>query len=85
MEPSIFSSKSIFNFFSNIDMFGVNVTLTYKGKSSYSTVPGIIISVLLLTLIGSFAVYQFYQMIFGLNPSITQLVLMRDLENETEY
>jgi hypothetical protein len=63
-------------------MFGVNVTLTYKGKPSYSTVPGIILSFICLAVICSFGAYQFYQMIFGMNPSISQLTLFRDLETE---
>ncbi len=85
VESSRFSSKSIFNLFSKIDMFGVAVTLTYKGRSSHSTVPGIIASILVFALIGSFAVYQFYLMIFGLNPKISELVMMRDLHLEPEY
>jgi hypothetical protein len=32
VDPSSFSKNSLFNFFSNFDMFGVNVTLSYKGK-----------------------------------------------------
>ena len=31
-DKPIFSSSSLFNFFSNFDMFGVKVTLSYKGK-----------------------------------------------------
>ena len=85
MEELRFLSHRIFDFFSRLDMFGVKVTLTYKGKTSYSTVPGIITSIILLALICSFAAYQFYQMIFGLNPKISQLVLMRDLQYETDY
>jgi hypothetical protein len=66
-------------------MFGVNVTLSYKGKQSYSTIPGIIASMIVLLIIGSFASYEFYQLILGLNPSVSQLVLMRDLALEGSY
>jgi hypothetical protein len=75
-------SSILFDLFSKIDMFGVNVTLTYKGKQSYSTVPGIILSVICLSVICSFGAYQTYQMIFGMNPTISQLTLIRDLQHE---
>jgi len=52
-------------------MFGVNVTLSYKGKQSYSTIPGIVASLILLAIIGSFATYEFYQLILGLNPTVS--------------
>lgn len=42
-------------------------------------------SIILLLLISSFAAYQFYQMIFRLNPTISELSLIRDLDIETEY
>jgi hypothetical protein len=42
-------------------------------------------SILLFLLIGSFAAYQFYQMIFRLNPKITELNLIRNLDTEPEY
>ena len=64
IDHSGFSSNGLFNFFSNFDMFGVNVTLSYKGKQSYSTVPGIVASLIVLAIIGSFASYEFYQLIF---------------------
>lgn len=60
----LLSKRSWFDFFSKLDMFGVKVALTYKGKHSFSTMPGIVISIILLALIGSFAFYQFYQLIF---------------------
>ena len=85
IDHSGFSSNGLFNFFSNFDMFGVNVTLSYKGKQSYSTVPGIVASLIVLAIIGSFASYEFYQLILGTNPSVSQLVLMRDLEIEGSY
>jgi hypothetical protein len=48
-------------------------------------VPGIIVTVILFTLIGSFAGYQFYQLIFFQNPTVSQISLMRDLDVESEY
>ena len=84
-DRSSFSKNGLFNFFSKFDMFGVNVTLSYKGKQSYSTVPGIVASVIVLAIIGSFATYEFYQLILGLNPTISQQVLMRNLEIEGSY
>jgi hypothetical protein len=78
-------SKKTFDFFSNFDLFGETVSLTFKGKETYTTLPGIFMSSLLLLLIGSFAAYQFYQMIFRLNPSISELTLIRDFNIEPEY
>jgi len=74
-----------FEFFSGIDQFSESVSLTFKGKDSFSTIPGILMSILLLLLIGSYALYEFYQMIFRLNPSITELSLIRDLREEPEF
>ena len=63
--------EKLFKFCSLFDMFGVKVGLTYKGQHSYSTTPGIITSLLLLILISIFAFYQFYQMVFRMNPTIS--------------
>ncbi len=42
-------------------------------------------SIILLLLIGSFAAYESYQMVFRLNPSISQLSLIRILDQEPEF
>jgi hypothetical protein len=78
-------SKKLFNFMSGMDMFAEKVQLTYNGKDSFSTLPGIFVSVILLSVIVAFAVYQFYQMVFRLNPQIQALNFIRDLDNEAPF
>ena len=50
-------SKKIYNFMSGFDMFAEKVQLTYDGKDSFSTMPGIFVSVILLAIIMAFAVF----------------------------
>ena len=42
-------------------------------------------SIILLLLIGSFAAYEFYQMVTKSNPAISQLSLIRTLDDESEF
>ncbi len=50
-------SKKFYNFMSGFDMFAEKVQLTYDGKDSFSTMPGIFVSVILLAIIMAFAVF----------------------------
>ena len=50
----------VFNFFSGFDMFAEKVQLTYNGQDSFSTISGILVSVLLLGVIIAYGANQFY-------------------------
>jgi hypothetical protein len=61
------------------DLFGQEVKLTYKGKESFSTLPGSIISILILITIVGFASYRMYVLVNRLNPAVSQQSFLKDL------
>jgi len=45
--------------FKEIDLYGEQVSLTYKGDQSYKTIPGAFVSVVVLLTIIAFSTYRF--------------------------
>ena len=48
------SGSNLLNFIRNMDNYGVPVKLNFKGKDSYQTLPGGILSLILLLLMATF-------------------------------
>ena len=55
-----------------LDIFGEKINLTYKGRGTFTTLPGALVSVLILITILAFTVYRFYVMVNRLYPTIIQ-------------
>ena len=56
---------------SSFDMFGESVKLTYKGKETFTTTMGSLLSVVILLMLLSFAGYRFFILITRNNPNVS--------------
>lgn len=52
-------------------MFGVPVKFNYGGKSQIKSIPGAMLSIILLLVIGAFAFQRFQELIYHSNPVIS--------------
>ena len=57
---------------SNFDMFGENVKLTYKGKETFTTSFGSLLSLIILIMLLSFSGYKLFILISRNNPDVSQ-------------
>jgi hypothetical protein len=69
----------------SLDIFGEQINLTYKGRETFTTLPGAFGSLIILLTILAFTVFRFYVMVNRLYPTITQQTQMRDLNFEEPY
>jgi hypothetical protein len=53
-------------------MFGETVKLTYKGKESFSTTMGSVLSMIILFMLASFAGYKLFILVTRNNPAVSQ-------------
>jgi hypothetical protein len=67
--------------FKELDMYGEQMSFTYKGEPSFRTTPGAIVSLLIIICMGGFSLYKFYNFIERNNPSISKEQYQRDLAN----
>ena len=59
--------------------------MTYKGRETFTTLPGSLASLFILLTLLSFTVYRFYILVNRLNPNISQTIQLRDLNIEPSY
>lgn len=57
---------------STVDMFGESVKLTYKGKQTFTTTIGSVLSMVILIMLLSFAGYKLFILITRNNPDVSQ-------------
>ena len=57
---------------SSFDMFGESVKLTYKGKETFTTTYGSILSMLILLMLASFSAYKLFILVTRNNPNVSQ-------------
>jgi hypothetical protein len=56
----------------SLDIFGEKINLTYKGRGTFTTLPGALGSLFIILTILAFTVYRFYVMVNRLYPTIIQ-------------
>ena len=64
------------------DIFGESVKLTYKGKENFTTMPGSILSVIILITLLAFSTYRIFILVYRINPDVSQQNFLRDLDVE---
>jgi hypothetical protein len=65
-------SESFRDALGEFDLYGQEVKLTYKGKESYSTMPGLLVSLFIILVLLSFAGFKLYILSNRINPNISQ-------------
>ena len=61
------------------DMFGEQIKLTYKGRDTFTTFPGSLISLIIIIIVTAITAFKLIDLIYRQNPSINQQIQMRDL------
>ena len=69
----------------NFDIFGEQIRLTYKGKDTFTTLPGTFLSLLILATILAFTIYRGFILINRINPDVSQQSFLRDLNFEEPF
>ena len=58
----------------SMDMFGEQINLTYKGRDTFTTLPGSIISLAIILIVLGITVFKFIDLIYRQNPQISQQI-----------
>jgi hypothetical protein len=66
-------------------MFGENVKLTYKGKETFTTTFGSLLSLIILIMLLSFAGYKLFILVSRSNPDVSQQSFLKVLDKEPAY
>jgi hypothetical protein len=66
-------------------MFGETVKLTYKGKESFTTTMGSVLSMIILFMLASFAGYKLFILVTRNNPAVSQQSFLKDLDIAPPY
>ena len=68
--------------FKEIDLYGHSVSLTYKGEQNYKTIPGAIMSLIVILTILAFSTYKSIVFVTKQDPNVSKQVFTRDLDHE---
>ena len=71
--------------FTSLDGFGEPITVNYKGKSTYQTVPGAILSLISFMIVISYGAVQLADMVGMNNPSINVFDNNMDADDMREF
>jgi hypothetical protein len=66
-------------------MFGETVKLTYKGKESFPTTIGSVLSIIILFMLLSFAGYKLFILVTRHDPTVSQQTFLKDLDSAPPY
>ena len=69
----------------SLDMFGEQINLTYKGRDTFTTLPGSLISLAIIIIVLAMAGYKMTILVSRRLPNITQTIQMRDLNFEGKF
>jgi len=58
--------------FKEVDLYGEQVSLTYKGEQSFKTMPGAIVSVIVIIVILAFSIYRCITFFTKSDPSLSK-------------
>ncbi|TNV83870.1 hypothetical protein FGO68_gene6300 [Halteria grandinella] len=68
-----------------LDLYGQEVKLTYKGKESFATMPGTIVSIVIIAILLAFSAFKLFILTNRINPNISQQSFLRNLQEEEEF
>jgi hypothetical protein len=58
----------------SIDMFGEEIKLTYKGRDTFTTFPGSLVSLIIVIVVTAITAFKLIDLIYRKNPSINQQI-----------
>ena len=68
--------------FKELDFYGEQIALTYKGQSTYKTLPGAITTLMVLMAMTAFTIYRLMILTTKDDPQVSKQSFMRDLDAE---
>lgn len=68
-----------------LDFYGEEIKLTYKGDDKYKTYPGAFVSLLLIFILSAYAIYRGVILINKMNPEVSKKSFLRDLNLAGEF
>jgi len=78
-------SKKVGRKFKNLDIYGHQISLTYKGSDTFKTKLGALISVIVRTMLLAFASYKFNVLANKIEPDVSLKDNKRDLGKEPAF
>ena len=66
-------------------MFGEQINLTYKGRDTFTTFPGSLMSLIIIIIVAAITAFKIIDLVYRQNPSISQQIQMRDLDFEGPF
>ena len=69
----------------SLDLFGEQVNMTYKGRDTFTTLPGSLASLIILMIVLAFTGYRLDILVGRKHPNVTEQILMKDLNLEEPY
>lgn len=74
--------RSLEKSFRSQDLFGQHVHFTYKGKQTYKTNIGALVSIIVKTILVTYIVYEFYVIFSRKHPAVS---VKRIIDGEGDY
>ena len=71
--------------YKGLDWFGQTIHLTYKGDEAYKTMFGAFVSSILIIILLAFFIFKAYNMFKYIDPQITKVSLVRDMNDGFVY
>ncbi len=68
--------------FKEMDLYGEQVSLTYKGDQSYKTIPGALMSLIVVLTIMAFGTYRCSVFVMKDDPNLSKQSFTRDLDRD---
>jgi hypothetical protein len=68
-----------------IDIYGQDINLTYRGDQNFKTTPGAIVTIFVFIVLLSYAAYRSYILINKIHPEISKKGLIRNLNDAGEF
>lgn len=65
---------------SSLDVYGQSVSLTFKGKETFTTWPGVIASCIVIIIVLAFAIYRAMILFGRIDPNVSQKSFLEDLD-----
>ena len=76
------TGKSLLNTFKNLDFFGQTIDMNFHGNASYQTLPGAIMSLIIIILVASYGSLKFLQLVTFSQPDFVVNTVLKDLHKD---
>lgn len=71
--------------FRSLDIFGEDISLSYKGSSKFKTTPGAVASVIIISVLTGYALFRLFILGNRMYPNISKQTQNRDLAKEDYF